>query len=191
MTDVFTKAKRSEVMSRIRSRGNRDTELALARLLHTNGITGWRRHVEITGRARSPLRAGGAHGMSRPAKDRTTLRDVPTFRVRPDFVFKLPRLAIFVDDCFWHGCPKHATKPRNNAAFWGKKLAANKRRDQFVNRMLRRVGWQVVRIWEHELQRRGAQNAEREMPTPVRRIQQAIGRIRRRRPGACRTSNIC
>jgi len=148
MSDVFTKAKRSEVMSRIRSRGNKDTELALAKLLRRNKITGWRCHLEIRGRARSPLRAvgktskGGAHGVTRP-----------TFRVRPDFVFRQARLAVFVDGCFWHGCPKHATKPKNNRAFWRRKLSANKARDRLVTRALRRAGWRVLRIWEHELAR--------------------------------------
>ena len=82
MSDIFTKAKRSEVMSRIRRRGNKDTELALARLLRANGITGWRRQVQIVGRVASPVELasitkGGAHGVTRP-----------TFRVRPDFVFR-------------------------------------------------------------------------------------------------------
>jgi DNA mismatch endonuclease (patch repair protein) len=76
------------------------------------------------------------------------------FRVKPDFVFSKPRLAIFVDGCFWHGCPKHATKPKNNRAFWRRKLAGNKRRDALVNRALRRSGWRVLRIWECDLAKR-------------------------------------
>jgi len=119
MPDVFTKAKRSEVMSRIRSRGNKDTELALMRIFRAHGITGWRRHRAVFG--------------------------------KPDFVFPKLRLALFVDGCFWHGCPKHATKPKNNAAFWRKKFAANKSRDRLVTRTLRAKGWRIMRIWEHEL----------------------------------------
>jgi DNA mismatch endonuclease (patch repair protein) len=119
MSDVFTKAKRSEVMSRIRGRGNKDTELTLARLLRRQGITGWRRNQPVFG--------------------------------KPDFIFRKARLAVFVDGCFWHGCPKHATKPANNRAFWKKKLAGNKKRDALVTRTLRRAGWRVLRIWEHEL----------------------------------------
>jgi DNA mismatch endonuclease (patch repair protein) len=141
MSDVFTKVKRSDVMSRIRSRGNKDTELALAKLLRRNKITGWRRHLEIRGRAvllRGPnIRAARQHR--------------PTFRVKPDFVFRQVRLALFVDGCFWHGCPKHATKPKNNRAFWQRKLSANKTRDRLVTRALRRANWRVLRIWEHEL----------------------------------------
>jgi DNA mismatch endonuclease (patch repair protein) len=74
--------------------------------------------------------------------------------VRPDFVFHKIKLAVFVDGCFWHGCPKHATKPRSNAAFWRKKFAANKARDRLVGQTLRKAGWRVLRIWEHELARR-------------------------------------
>jgi DNA mismatch endonuclease (patch repair protein) len=70
---------------------------------------------------------------------------------RPDFVFPDLKLAVFVDGCFWHGCPRHFIRPRGNAAFWRKKIAGNKSRDRIVNRTLRRMGWRVLRIWEHEL----------------------------------------
>ena len=119
MPDVFTKAKRSEVMSRIRGRGNKNTELALVKLFRGNKITGWRRHPKIFG--------------------------------KPDFVFPKFKLAVFVDGCFWHGCPKHATKPSTNRAFWRNKFARNKARDRIVNRTLRHLGWTVLRIWQHEL----------------------------------------
>jgi DNA mismatch endonuclease, patch repair protein len=75
-------------------------------------------------------------------------------RVRADFVFQKLRLAVFVDGCFWHACPLHATKPKGNAAFWRKKLAANRARDRRVNRELKRAGWRVLRLWEHELARK-------------------------------------
>ena len=69
----------------------------------------------------------------------------------PDFVFARQRVAVFVDGCFWHGCRWHGTKPENNTAFWALKLAGNKARDRRVNRVLRRHGWRVLRIWEHGL----------------------------------------
>ena len=147
MPDVFTKAKRSQVMSRIRSRGNKDTELALARVFRAHGITGWRRHIEVRGQR--------GEGRTKTAA-RTSHFTPRTFQVRPDFVFPKLRLAVFVDGCFWHGCPKHETKPKNNAAFWRRKLAGNKARDQVVTRTLRRNGWRVLRLWEHELARRNA-----------------------------------
>ena len=67
------------------------------------------------------------------------------------------KLAVFVDGCFWHGCPAHGTKPGNNAAFWRKKIAGNRIRDRLVNRTLRRQGWTVLRIWEHELTKKNGQ----------------------------------
>jgi DNA mismatch endonuclease (patch repair protein) len=157
MADVFSKRKRSEVMSRIRSRGNRDTELALARLLRANGISGWRRHFQIRGRAVLPRgQKNQAAQQRRPTNNqRTAWQSVPTFRVKPDFVFRKAHLAIFVDGCFWHGCPKHATWPANNKEFWRRKLAGNKTRDWVVNRVLRRAGWRVIRIWECDLRMRG------------------------------------
>lgn len=122
MSDVFTKSKRSEVMSRIRGRGNKDTELALMNLFRTHRITGWRRHQPIFG--------------------------------KPDFVFSKLRLAVFVDGCFWHSCPLHSTKPKNNSAFWQQKLAVNQERDRVVTRRLKKAGWRVLRLWEHELTRK-------------------------------------
>lgn len=70
---------------------------------------------------------------------------------RPDFVFRAKRVVIFVDGCFWHGCPHHYIKPATNAAFWEQKISANRKRDRLVNRTLRESGWSVLRIWEHEL----------------------------------------
>ncbi len=201
-------------MSRIRGRGNKDTELALAKLLKRHGIKGWRRHVEIRGRDAALRRHRPVQGRNKPGTvatlhaSRTSQRDVPTskrgahglsrhsqataevtrptFRVKPDFVFLKSRTAIFVDGCFWHGCPRHATKPRNNYAFWKKKLAGNKTRDRLVNRTLRRGGWRVIRIWECDLARlkapafirfRRGKKGQRLKAGPnkvVRRIQQAL-----------------
>ncbi|MBI1826410.1 MAG: DNA mismatch repair protein Vsr [Planctomycetes bacterium] len=74
---------------------------------------------------------------------------------KPDFVFPKLRLAVFVDGCFWHGCPKHFNMPVSNGEFWKRKLEANKRRDRLVNRTLRSRRWRVLRVWEHELTRKG------------------------------------
>jgi DNA mismatch endonuclease (patch repair protein) len=136
------------VTSRIRGRGNKDTELALAHLLRAHKISGWRRHVRVAVEGRKPKVERKSKSGSRPSSL------VSRLTVRPDFVFLKSRTAVFVDGCFWHGCPRHATKPRNNYAFWKKKLAGNKTRDRLVNRALRRAGWRVIRIWEHELARK-------------------------------------
>ena len=135
MSDVFTKAKRSQVMSRIRSRGNKNTEVALAKLFRRNKIIGWRRNRKVFG--------------------------------KPDFVFPKLKLALFVDGCFWHGCPKHGTQPKGNRTFWKNKFARNKARDVLVTRTLRRAGWRVLRLWEHEL-------AKKNEARLLRRIQRVL-----------------
>lgn len=71
-------------------------------------------------------------------------------RFRADLVIKKYRLAIFVDGCFWHGCPVHGTLPKVNAEFWREKLAANVQRDGLNTKLLQDLGWKVFRIWEHE-----------------------------------------
>ena len=71
-------------------------------------------------------------------------------RVHPDIVFTKAKVAVFVDGCFWHGCPTHRTTPKSNTSYWGPKLAANEARDLRVNDALTADGWTVIRIWEHE-----------------------------------------
>lgn len=75
---------------------------------------------------------------------------IPGLRRRADIVFRRARVAVYVDGCFWHGCPIHATWPRANAAFWRDKIETNRRRDADTDRQLREAGWLVVRVWEHE-----------------------------------------
>ena len=77
--------------------------------------------------------------------------DLPTLRVRVDIAFPREHLAIFVDGCFWHRCPVHATDPRRNAAFWKQKLQRNVERDRTIDAALTLAGWRVIRSWEHEL----------------------------------------
>lgn len=67
-----------------------------------------------------------------------------------DVAFSGLRVAIFVDGCFWHGCPQHATWPKQNAEFWRAKIIANQQRDRDTDERLRAEGWKVVRAWEHE-----------------------------------------
>lgn len=74
---------------------------------------------------------------------------------KPDFVFRRERLAVFVDGCFWHGCPKHLRLPSTNAEYWRKKVSRNITRDKAVTRLLRQSGWRVLRVWEHSLKAPG------------------------------------
>ena len=71
----------------------------------------------------------------------------------PDFVFRAERVAVFVDGCFWHGCPKCYRAPKDRAEYWAKKVAENRRRDRCVSATLRIAGWRVIRFWEHEMKR--------------------------------------
>lgn len=75
---------------------------------------------------------------------------LPGLRRRADLAFPRQKVAVFVDGCFWHGCPRHMTWPKNNAEWWRAKIEGNRARDLNTNRLLRRMGWIVVRIWEHE-----------------------------------------
>jgi len=70
---------------------------------------------------------------------------------KPDFVFPRIRLALFVDGCFWHGCPKHCRMPNSHRSYWAKKIIRNKARDVQTARVLHRSGWRVLRVWEHEI----------------------------------------
>ncbi|HUS37773.1 MAG TPA: very short patch repair endonuclease [Verrucomicrobiae bacterium] len=73
---------------------------------------------------------------------------------RPDFIFAKERLAIFVDGCFWHGCAKHCRMPASNKKYWDAKIERNVRRDRATSILLRKKGWRVLRIWEHDLKSR-------------------------------------
>ena len=117
--DRISKKKRSEIMSRIRGKGNKKTELQVARLMRAEGLSGWRRHLPVPG--------------------------------RPDFSFRNQKVAVFVDGCFWHGCPKCFRLPKQNRAFWKAKIEGNRKRDRSVNGRLRRLGWKVLRIRECKL----------------------------------------
>ena len=101
----------------------RDTqpELRVRRILHAAGL---RYRVDV-----APL-----HGL----------------RSRADIVFTKQRVAVFIDGCFWHGCPTHAVAPKANADYWGPKLARNRARDLEVSMRLTEGGWDVLRFWEHE-----------------------------------------
>lgn len=120
--DVFSKAKRSEVMAAIRGKGNRSTERSMAAMLRSRGLSGWR------------LQPQGVPGC-------------------PDFFFEQRKLALFIDGCFWHACPKCSKLPAHNRRFWRAKLGNNVRRDRAVRRCLNRRGISVIRLWEHDLEK--------------------------------------
>ena len=136
MADWLTKTQRSFNMSAIRSRGNASTEIALARLLRAEKITGWRSHQDLPG--------------------------------KPDFVFRHYRVAVFVDGCFWHGCPTCYRMPEDNRPYWSEKVKRNRERDKRRARELKALGWRVVRIWEHSLK------TPRHMAAVIRNLRKAF-----------------
>ncbi|MFI2190625.1 very short patch repair endonuclease [Streptomyces sioyaensis] len=111
------------VSARMSRQGGRDTgpELAVRRLLYAAGLR-YRLQRRVPGMARRTI----------------------------DIAFPGPRIAVFLDGCFWHGCPKHATSPKANAQWWRTKLEGNVARDAEANAHLESAGWTVLRFWEHE-----------------------------------------
>jgi len=107
-------------MSRQRSHDT-GTELALRRELHRRGL-----------------------------RYRIHRRPLPEVRREADLVFGPAKVAVFVDGCFWHGCPDHGTWPKRNGPFWRQKIEKNQARDIDTNRQLESAGWASVRVWEHE-----------------------------------------
>jgi len=72
-------------------------------------------------------------------------------KIKADIVFPKPQVCVFVDGCFWHGCPLHFKVPKTHSAWWKEKIDDNKRRDLRQTRALKRRGWKVLRLWEHEI----------------------------------------
>jgi DNA mismatch endonuclease (patch repair protein) len=123
MADSLTKAERSALMARVRWAGNESTERLVETCLRRAGIKGFKKH---------PANVLG----------------------RPDFYFPRYRLAVFVDGCFWHCCPSCGRRiPKSNTTFWKNKIDENRRRDNRIRRKLHRLGYHVVRIWEHDAKR--------------------------------------
>jgi DNA mismatch endonuclease (patch repair protein) len=149
----------------------RDENLRSAwRLAHVQGLTAEKHvsHKEARGRPRASsvdVRASMQGNRARDTKPelalrsqlhalglryRVSARPVPDVRLTADVVFTRARVAVFVDGCYWHGCPDHHRPARKNSEFWTEKIATNRRRDTDVNQMLSQAGWEVVRVWEHE-----------------------------------------
>jgi DNA mismatch endonuclease (patch repair protein) len=81
---------------------------------------------------------------------RVDARPIRTLRCKADIVFRPKKVAVFVDGCFWHGCPDHGTSPKTNAAYWRAKIGRNVERDRVNEAELGAAGWTVIRVWEHE-----------------------------------------
>jgi len=118
MADIFTKKKRSEIMSKVKSKDSK-IEIAFRKELWRNGFRYLKNSTKYFG--------------------------------KPDIVLLKYKTVIFVDSCFWHGCKKHGSIPKSRKDFWMKKIERNKTRDKEVNRVYKKEGWRVMRVWEHDL----------------------------------------
>lgn len=101
---------------------------------------------------------------------RVAVRPIRSVRRSADIVFTKHRLAVFVDGCFWHGCPDHYKAPKQNLDYWTKKIEGNQVRDGDTSRRLAEAGWTVLRIWEHEVTAVAADRVEatlRDLQVPV------------------------
>ena len=81
---------------------------------------------------------------------RIDVKPVKELNRRADIVFRSAKVAVFVDGCFWHGCLIHGTQAKANAEFWKNKIKQNQVRDEDTNKRLKKAGWRVIRVWEHE-----------------------------------------
>ena len=145
---------RSEIMSRIRGKGNLSTERRMIEIFRKYRIIGWRRHQTI-------LKPGGG------------LR-----YVRPDFTFPRARVLVLVDGCFWHACQSCYRRPKSNLEYWIPKMRANKKRDVLATATLSSNGWRVFRIWEHCL-KSSDEGRAKELARQIAAVKAAVRRTRR------------
>ncbi len=118
MADKVSKQKRSEIMSKVKSKDSK---------------------IEIDFR-KAIWRAGLRYR-----------KNPPKYFGKPDLVLKKYKTVIFVDSCFWHGCKKHCRLPATRKKYWTEKIERNRKRDQEVNCYYRKIGWKIIRVWEHEI----------------------------------------
>jgi DNA mismatch endonuclease (patch repair protein) len=113
-------AARRRNMQAIRSRDTKPEQL-VRRLLHAQGL-----------------------------RYRVAAKPLPELRRTADIVFRPTKVAVFIDGCYWHGCPDHYVPPKTNSGYWSTKVAGNMARDRDTDRRLTEAGWTVLRFWEHE-----------------------------------------
>lgn len=118
MADTFSREKRSEIMSRVKSKDS-SIEKILRKELWKKGFRYRKNSSKYFG--------------------------------KPDIIFKKYKIVIFIDSCFWHGCPKHFRMPSSNQEYWKTKITRNKGRDKEINSYYRKGKWKIIRLWEHDI----------------------------------------
>lgn len=120
MSDTVSKKKRSEIMSKVKSKDSK---------------------IEVEFR-KALWKAGFRYS-----------KNSSKYFGKPDLVFKKYKAVIFIDSCFWHGCKKHCRIPATRKNYWIPKIETNKQRDKEVSRHYNKIGWEVIRVWEHNIKK--------------------------------------
>src|SRR3989442_10311191 len=120
-----------------------------------------RRRMQLTPRRDTPCEIALRSAIHRMGLRFRVDWSLPGTRRRADLAFVSAKVVVFVDGCFWHGCPKHATWPKANAKWWRDKIETNMRRDRGTDALMRASGWKVLRFWEHEDVNRAASRVVR------------------------------
>lgn len=100
---------------------------------------------------------------------RVAAKPLPGLRRTADIVFRPTKLAVFIDGCYWHGCPEHYVPPKTNPGYWSDKVARNMARDRNTDEQLKAVSWTVLRFWEHD----PADDCAVKIATTVRRLRKS------------------
>jgi len=151
-------ARRARPRLSIRARAPRASSDLVRRVMQAN-----------TGRTTAPERHLRSLAHRLGLRFRVDCRPDPTLRCDADLVFRRSRVCVFVDGCYWHGCPLHFAVPKQNTAWWAEKIADNCRRDARRTAELKDRGWKVIRLWEHEVQGKAAHAAAARIAKTVRR----------------------
>ena len=129
--------KRSQARKSIRARAPRASSELVRRVMQANRSRGTKPELALG----TALKQVGL-------RFRTDIAPEASLKCKADFVFRKVGVCIFVDGCYWHGCPRHFVLPKTNTAWWQEKIADNRRRDRHRRVQLRKMGWTVIRIWE-------------------------------------------
>jgi DNA mismatch endonuclease (patch repair protein) len=144
-------------MKSIRARAPRASSPAVRRVMQANRSF----DTALEALLRSELHRSGL----RFRKHRTVDARV---KCKADIIFPRAQVCVFVDGCYWHGCPKHFRTPSVHSAWWNEKIADNRQRDRRKTAALRRQGWTVIRVWEHQISDKGVPSIARAISTVVR-----------------------
>lgn len=144
-------------MKSIRSRAPKSGHSSVRRVMQSNRSTDTKPEMLL----RRALHRKGL-------RYRVNYNPIDLYKCKADIVFIGPKLCVFVDGCFWHGCPQHFHIPKSNSSWWLEKIEDNRNRDLRKRRFLEEYGWKVIRVWEHELRNDSLENVVQRISMTVR-----------------------